>query len=387
MTEQQFDNIFRRLADYGEAPPPGIWDGIDKSLRRHRRAVTIRWSSIVTSIAAAIVICIMLTREGGSTDTYIEQALHGNCIAMLAAGKPAISGPAEIAGGRIVSDKTSAGEDISYIYIPGTDEETARQTEAVSEAPRGTSQPKDDGHHQYTDLNRTEGNDWHLMDSHKEKTGRKIRLALGGTAQASTMSNLIYSPARHRFIQANRQYIVNPSLNKPDTVLEKKTKSFSIPVSVGITSKIRLSDKFDIGVGVNYTVMTRKLAGEFNRTYYTDIRNIQQYIGIPVNIYYNLIGNDRLNVYLQAGGTVERGISDSYKMVGADNSIITHKEKVKGVQLSASAGIGIEYWITDLIGVYFDPTIRYYFDNRQTRSIRTEQPLQTGFETGLRLRL
>lgn len=385
MTEQQFDDIFRQLADYGETPPPGIWDGIDKGLRRSRRAIVIRWSSIATSIAAAIVICIMLTRTDNTEATYIEQALQGNCIALLAAEEPTISGPAEIAYGRSASGITSAEQDAAY--VPEYREEVTLHTESPDEDSHGTSQPEDSRRHEYTDLDRTEGNNWHLAGSQERKTDRKVRLALGGTAQASTMSNLIYSPSRDRFIQANRQYIVNPSLNKPDTVLEKKTKSFSIPVSVGITSKIRLSDKFDIGVGVNYTVMTRKLAGEFNRTYYTDIRNIQQYIGIPVNIYYNLIGNDRLNVYLQAGGTVERGISDSYKMVGADNSIISHKEKIKGVQLSVSAGIGIEYWINEVVGVYFDPTIRYYFDNRQTRSIRTEQPLQTGFETGLRLRL
>lgn len=385
MTEQQFDNIFRQLADYGETPPPGIWDGIDKGLRRSRRATVIRWSSIVTSVAAAIVICIMLTRTDNTADTYIEQALQGDFLALLAVEEPRIGGPAEIASGRAVSDNTPAGEDEAY--LPEEKEEAARREEPSGEGSFGTSQQADSRAHEYTDLDMTEGNSWHLVETQDKKTDRKVRLALGGTAQASTMSNLIYSPSRDRFIQANRQYIVNPSLNKPDTVLEKKTKSFSIPVSVGITSKIRLSDRFDLGVGVNYTVMSRKLAGEFNRTYYTDIRNIQQYIGIPVNIYYNLIGNDRLNVYLQAGGTVERGISDSYKMVGADNSIISHKEKIKGVQLSASAGIGIEYWINEIVGVYFDPTIRYYFDNRQTRSIRTEQPLQTGFETGLRLRL
>lgn len=384
MTEQQFDDIFRQLADYGETPPPGIWDGIDKGLRQSGRATIIRWSSIAASIAAAIAICIMLTRGENSTDTYTKQALHGDRLAMLQIEEQTISGPPAIAYGRRTGDRTTAtiSEEVTCTYIPEDKEEIQ-----YKESSSGKPQTAYEDFHSFTDLDRTDGNNWHIAGKTEKGKGGKIRLSLGGTAQASTMSNLIYSPSRQRFIQANRQYIVNPSLNKPDTVLEKKTKSFSIPVSVGITSKIRLGDRFDIGIGVNYTVMTRKLAGEFNRTYYTDIRNIQQYIGIPVNIYYNLIGNDRLNVYLQAGGTAERGISDSYKMVGADNSIITHKEKVKGVQFSASAGIGIEYWITDLIGVYFDPTIRYYFDNRQTRSIRTEQPLQTGFETGLRLRL
>lgn len=386
MTEEQFDNIFRQLADYGETPSPEIWASIDKDLSRSRRATVIRWSSITSGIAAAIIICIMLTGGRDAEQTYVREVLGAGQIAQLSTGSPALSEPGSISYGRAADSNT--GQDEPYVRSRlSTENIDSHPEEADAGSTSDNTFTGEDRPHTYTDLDKTEGNNWHLDDRPAKRKGNAVRLAFGGTAQASTMPNIISSASRNRFVMANRQYIVNPSLNKPDTVLESKTKSFSIPVSVGITSKIRLSDRFDIGAGISYTIMTRKLAGEFNRTYYTDIRNIQQYIGIPVNLYYNLIGNDRLNVYIQAGGAVERGISDSYKMVGADNSIITHREEIRGVQLSASAGIGIEYWITDMLGIYFDPTIRYYFDNRQTKSIRTEQPLQTGFETGIRLRL
>ena len=211
-------------------------------------------------------------------------------------------------------------------------------------------------------------------------------LDLSTTAEAGTFANGIVSPAEIRHIRKMNAYKVDPGLNKKDTVIERNSGSYSIPVSVGIGAKIRLSKRFDLGIGLNYTIMSRKLAGEFNGEYYSEIRNIQQYIGIPVNLYYNIIGNDKISLYIQAGGAVERGISDLYRMTGADNSVITHHEPVKGVQFSVSAGIGIEYWFSSVAGVYFDPTIRYYFDNYQAKSIRTDQPLQTGFEIGVRFR-
>lgn len=225
-------------------------------------------------------------------------------------------------------------------------------------------------------------------DDKRSRQGKKSGMVLdiGSTAEAGTFANGIVSPANTRYMRKMNSFRVDPNINKRDTVLERKTGKYSVPVSVGISAKIRLSERFDLGIGVNYTVMSRKLAGEFNGNYYSDIRNIQQYVGIPLSIYFNIVQSKRVAFYVQAGGAVERSISDQYRMTEANNNVITHREPAKGVQLSVSAGIGIEYWFTDFIGIYLDPTLRYYFDNYQAKSIRTDQPLQTGFELGMRFR-
>jgi hypothetical protein len=62
-------------------------------------------------------------------------------------------------------------------------------------------------------------------------------------------------------------------------------------------------------------------------------------------------------------------------------------EKVKGLQWSAKAGIGVEYWFIPHMGIYFDPSLVYFFDNKQPLSIRTQQPLQASFEVGLRFKI
>lgn len=225
-------------------------------------------------------------------------------------------------------------------------------------------------------------------DDIHSRQGKKSGMVLdiGSTAEAGTFANGIVSPANTRYMRKMNGFRVDPNINKRDTVLERKTGKYSVPVSVGISAKIRLSERFDLGIGVNYTVMSRKLAGEFNGNYYSDIRNIQQYVGIPLSIYFNIVQSKRVAFYVQAGGAVERSVSDQYRMTEANNNVITHREPAKGVQLSVSAGIGIEYWFTDFIGIYLDPTLRYYFDNYQAKSIRTDQPLQTGFELGMRFK-
>ena len=87
-----------------------------------------------------------------------------------------------------------------------------------------------------------------------------------------------------------------------------------------------------------------------------------------------------------AGGTIEKCVADRYRM--GDAGSLIHNEKVQGFQFSANAGLGVEFIIADMLGIYIDPSLRYYFpDSRQPKSIRTVQPLTMGFEMGFRVRL
>ena len=51
------------------------------------------------------------------------------------------------------------------------------------------------------------------------------------------------------------------------------------------------------------------------------------------------------------------------------------------------AGIGVEFRLGRYVGLYIDPSLRYYFNNGQPKSIRSSQPLMLGFEAGLRFNL
>ena len=173
---------------------------------------------------------------------------------------------------------------------------------------------------------------------------------------------------------------------------ESQTK-YSIPVAVGAGVRIELSPRWSIGAGLNYTNLTRTFKGTYthvdedgkiDNTITSDIKNSQHYIGLPVNAYFNIISSKHVNFYASAGGTVEKCVYDKY-LILTDN--ITHKESVKGVQLSAGLGIGAEFMLGQHLGLYIDPSLRYYFDCNQPKSIRTAQPLMFGVEAGFRFKL
>lgn len=433
MTEKEFDDIFRSLGEHTETPSEGTWRNIERKMRRRRTFTILKWSGAACTAAAAVIVAFMLLRHGVSEQEGIRVVSHEEFENIAEAGKNVAGSGTNVAesgtnvaepgtseteenisgenAGATGSDAIAGGDAISAKIQSSAHSHTVaavsddRNADTVSEmenagstytidwsdftenaedgqVPDDAVQGKHSGNEGISTAWRPASDDIHSRQG--KKSG--MVLDIGSTAEAGTFANGIVSPANTRYMRKMNGFRVDPNINKRDTVLERKTGKYSVPVSVGISAKIRLSERFDLGIGVNYTVMSRKLAGEFNGNYYSDIRNIQQYVGIPLSIYFNIVQSKRVAFYVQAGGAVERSVSDQYRMTEANNNVITHREPAKGVQLSVSAGIGIEYWFTDFIGIYLDPTLRYYFDNYQAKSIRTDQPLQTGFELGMRFR-
>ena len=83
---------------------------------------------------------------------------------------------------------------------------------------------------------------------------------------------------------------------------------------------------------------------------------------------------------------MEKCVSDRY-LIDAGGTAVNYHGKSRGVQLSADIGIGVEFTVADRLGLYIDPSLRYYFKSAQPKSLRTVQPLMFGFEAGLRVRL
>ena len=170
--------------------------------------------------------------------------------------------------------------------------------------------------------------------------------------------------------------------------------TYGIPLSFGAGIKLRFTDRWSLGIGVNYSLLTSRFNGKYIKVnedgtedlpVIDKISNRQHYIGIPLNVYYDIMKSKTVNFYAYAGGTVEKCIGNNYQVL--TTPVIHHTEQPKGVQLSVNAGIGAEFMLGRHLGLYIDPSLRYYFNNGQPKSIRTAQPLMLGFEMGLRFNL
>ena len=86
---------------------------------------------------------------------------------------------------------------------------------------------------------------------------------------------------------------------------------------------------------------------------------------------------------IEGGGTVEKGLSNRYT-IHDKSSDIHFKGEFDGLQFSAGLGMGVELKLVGGLGIYVDPSLRYYFDCSQPTSIRTEEPLMMTMDIGFR---
>ncbi len=292
--------------------------------------------------------------------------------ALLAENKTADKGIAEESEG-----KGNQGESIAEEFVPAGSgdmiavvkpEKTDERYAEAKEIPAETTEyfPED----------------WGEEDVKKKKN---ISLLLSGIAGANAdVSQKRIGPMRSPGSSAQAETGIQETSVK---------SSFGVPLSVGAGVKIELTPHWALSVGANYTFLSRQFFGTYTEvneagvievSKQSTIRNHQHYVGIPVNAYYNIINSNIVYFYAYAGGAVERNICDLYTLMGSD---INYKKPAKGVQLSANLGVGVEFMLGKHLGLYLDPSLRYYFNNRQPRSIRTVQPLMFGMEMGLRVKL
>lgn len=392
----EFDLMMKSILDEGrEEVPAHIWEGVSNGLDKaaRRKTVALWWRRAAAGVAAAAAVAFAVVFSHDEPDTLVPDAVDKDMIAtvrpveeadpvpvpeteafMASAGNMiAMAEPVDIAGP--ATQEITENKDVAVIE---------KKTEDITEAVEKKNEAVEV--HQKTE---NEESIYHPIDwgeDAEERRHRNISLVVSGVAGTNN------TEGQNR-IGPMKRPSVNPAPVKTG-IEETSTKgSYGIPVSFGAGVKIDLNSRWSIGAGLNYTLMSRQFYGKYIRigesgsienSTSSDIRNVQHYVGIPVNAFYNIISNEGINLYAYAGGAVEKCISDKYSVLSTS---ITHKEKAKGVQLSANAGIGVEFMLGENLGLYIDPSLRYYFNNGQPKSIRTMQPLMLGFEMGFRARL
>ena len=223
-------------------------------------------------------------------------------------------------------------------------------------------------------------------DAHR-KASRKPSLQINGLVGTNDKIH----PGLHNGMMAAPAKAQSAS-GKSTYITEQGESVYAIPVSFGLGTKFYLSDRWAVGTGVNYSLLSRTFPGSYTKdgtqikTSNSNIKHTIQYIGIPVNLYYDVLSTRFLKMYTFAGGSLEKGISQKYTIPGSGETEVW-KQKVPGLQGSAALGAGIQMNLADHLGLYLDPSARYYFGADQPKSIRTQQDVVFNLELGIRLDL
>ena len=169
-----------------------------------------------------------------------------------------------------------------------------------------------------------------------------------------------------------------------DGITEKSQSSFGIPVIIGLGVKFPINDVLSIGTGLDYSILTRTFEGRYvdgSIVKDGDFNHTLQYIGIPVDLSLKLLTKDDITLYSTVGAEAEYAFYNKYRLLGTDTVV---GEKVDGLQWSVGGGLGLEFNVSGHFGIFAEPSVKYYFDCGQPKSIRTDKPFQMILRLGAR---
>lgn len=176
--------------------------------------------------------------------------------------------------------------------------------------------------------------------------------------------------------------------NQPEV---QEEYSHKIPVKVGLTARYNITGRLGVETGLTYSVLSSSVKtgnSETGNNWSTGSQTLH-YLGIPLNISFNILNSRYVNIYVTGGGMMEKSISGSIKtdeyVDGKFDRTLTTNISPKGLQWSVNAAAGIQANILPQLGFFVEPGVSHHFKNgSRVRSIYTDKP--TDFSLGFGLR-
>ena len=398
MKENEFDIYVRNLmAGAEESVSPDVWKGVEAGLDRAARKRTVPvwlWRGLAAAAVAAAAAAFVLLRpaQNLSNQPTIQQPVAQATDAPL----PAVTQPEEDdvtpIQKQVVRLQGRVAQVLEVPVVPETEEELPVAVEAPEEPaarrPDTAIDPEANAHDAFA------SDDDALrqlaFDEHKTHRKGEMSMSVLGNIQSNTRPD---GPTNK--VRRTSGSFLAPMPTKPGIAREGTEFSFGLPVSAGIGLRYDFNPRWGIGTGVVYTNLSRSFLGDYGKQledgtismlYDTDITNQQHYIGIPVNVFFNIVNTGNWNFHVRLDGMGEKLVDNHFLVHDSAGDLHLH-QKAPGLQFSAGVGVGLEFKFSPNVGIYFDPTLRYYFNGNQPRSIRTIQPLRMDFEAGLRFSL
>ena len=405
MEDNRFDLEIRSMLENArEDVPEGLWQGIESRLPAPAKArpAAIWWkiASATGAVAAAVALTVFFSTRPvvqnpvdiiPSQDSGLSQLMETPLAPETGNMKPLSIGQVlgesvsetdgedvtETAEESVVEENAAAGTAGKEETAPaaGTEETAVADETAVREENTAENWIR-----KYESADFDERGE-ELQRSRKEKRGVVL------SAYADALSNSNTAKA------SDINMLKRPAVPQATTIEETGESRYAIPVAAGIGLRFDVSKRFSIGTGVSWSYLTRSFSGQFNeldadgaiisQTGYTNIRNSQHYIGIPLNLYVDIIRKDFIDFYAYASGSANYCLSNRYQM---DKSK-SYSPEGSNWQFSAGIGMGVEFIAAKKVGFYIDPSLNYWFTAGEVSNIRTRQPLMLGLELGIRLHI
>lgn len=164
-----------------------------------------------------------------------------------------------------------------------------------------------------------------------------------------------------------------------------------LPVRLRLNIAYNLSDHLAIESGLTYTRLSSDRSEGTNENRITGSQRLD-YVGIPLNMRYKAFTYSPFSLYMSAGLLAEQCVSGSiskdYIISGKSRKTDNETVSTKPLQMSVNASVGLQLDLHGNIGIYAEPGLSYYFDDKSSLStIYKEKKLNFSLNVGLRYTL
>lgn len=377
MKEQNFDQYLKSILHDAEVEvSPALWAGIAAKIGAPKAAVPVWGWWVLSSVAAAIAAFVIFrfapaVPAVGPSMTAIasDTSLPQNQVLSVLPEERISAQPQQLRlrrGTAIVSARLEG-------RVEGKAQQPLSRMRTNVGADRGLSPRVDDTYL----LNQL------AFSARQDKGGEGLSLLASANFQGNERGHV------NGVGYGNRAYMAPPIGAEEGIYNETPETSFRLPFSIGVGVRYSFDSRWALGTGIRYTNLGRTFVGDFVSKEgiaisLTDIDNQQHWLGIPLNVYYDIVNHGRWRVHSFLGGAVEYLVVNDF-LIHHSPKDLHYTQRGTAPQWSAAAGLGVEFRLTPRMGIYMDPNVRYYFESeRQPRSLRTIQPLRFDIEAGIR---
>jgi len=395
-----------RLSDRKAVPPDGLWDDIERALarkRNHLRIVRMRLWIAAAAVAAVVMVGVGYYMNGDdtakpnvATTAKSVKAKEENNVAksvkrVLAAlsdvtvGRKSVVGEVErqvADGGNIPVACGQSHADTTIEPIPSAE----KASSADSNSPSGTAKEtvSHDKSKTVDNQRNTSRSPQPLLAYSQRNVSEGGKWSVGvhstngfGNVNASNAVTM-YAPMDAALAS------MNPMFSSKDVSFANRheDKKHYQPVTFGLSASYAVSDRISVTAGVAYTKASSDFTRVSGNSTVTDKQTLH-YVGVPVGVNYNVWQTGRFKAYVTAGGQADFNVSATVETENVKTKI--DKDRI---QWSVGAAVGAQYDVVPKVGVYVEPGVKYYIDNKSdVENVFKSRPCNFSLQVGVRVGL
>ena len=380
MNEQWINDLRQKMTDYEWPAPEVSWDEIDQAVAANRaHKARLLWLRRMAAAAVLLLIAGVgywsflhndaepMQSTMASVSNQSQDENHGDRSRDLASSQ--YHGPVPVILTRpthtpkMTSMPVIESETASPISTAAPDTAKTASTTATNE--KEQSQPVEEKKAKPADMISpvVYPSDLHQRKNLDNRLTAKVYMSsiMSGSQQGSGSQQRSFSD------------LIIMDLNSGDSIIKDSIFNRHVhhrqPIRFGVSLRYRINDRWSVESGLSYTRLSSDIITTVeNKTTTTEQR--LNYIGLSMNISYDLWKIRKFGLYISAGGMIEKSLDTS------------------SWQFSLNGTAGAEYNLTDFLSLYAEPGIGYYFkDGSITPSIYQDHPLNFNLSFGLRFNL